>query len=196
MLFRSRTVLQVAGLSRDEYFEVVSAEILRRRLGDGFRAEVEPTALQVRLSRIRLTDADNAERVRELALEDGADFAELTREHTADIEHRDDGGALGWFTLDLLDAETAAAVVELQPGEIAPDVASGLLFDLYMVTEREEDRELDESQIQQLVNRRLDAWMQTERLVVETAVDLSAGEERWIEDRVGDDVNRALGAAR
>ncbi len=195
-----RDVLRVIGLSRDEYFEVVAAEMLGRRLRDAFSAEIEPTAPQVRLSRIRLTDAENAERVRELALQEGADFAALTREHTADAQHRDDGGDIGWFTLDLFDAvpgaETAAAVAELQPGEIAPVVVSGIFFDISTVTEREQDRALDEDQLQRLVSRRFDAWMQAERLLVEIDVDLSDGEARWIADRVSDEVSRALAADR
>jgi len=203
-----RDVLRVVGVSRDEYFEIVSAEMLARRLRDGFRAEIEPMAQQIRLSRIRLTDPANAERVRHLALEEDADFAELTRENTADAGHRDDGGDLGWFTLSALgealdgvlnaapDADTASVVAELQPGEIAPVVASGIFFDIYMVTGREQDRDLDDGQIEQLVRRRFDAWVESERLLVQIDVDLSAGEARWIAERVGDQVSRALSATR
>ena len=187
-----RRGILASGLSRDEYLDLATAQLLRERLSDGFREEIGATAPQLRLSRIRVADPERAERVRELALEDGADFAALAREHTVDADHRDYGGDLGWLALDLLEAETAAAVAELQPGEIAPVVASGLFFDVYRVTGREQDGELEEDQAQRLVNRRLDAWLAVERRAVEVTFDLSSGEERWIADRVTGELSGAL----
>lgn len=191
-----RPVLKVANLSRAEYFDLVSAELFRRSLRDVFDAELESLAPQVRLSRIRLTNPREAQMVRELALNEDADFAALAFEYTDDVEHRDDGGEIGWFTVDLLgdflNEEVAVAVSTLQPGDVSPIVAAGIFFDVYKVTEREQERDLEDGQRERLVSQRLDVWMETERLMVDRTVDLSADEKRWIDTRVRDEVDQAV----
>ena len=178
-----QTAIRSSGLSRDEYFDLTRVGLLRERLSDGFRDEMGAAAPQLRLERIRLAVADDAERVRALALE-GDDFAALVAEHSTDTEHRDDGGDLGWLALELLDPRVREAVAELGPGDVAPVVASGLFFDLYRVSERDERRELEEEQIALLVDRRLGAWLESQRTAVAAERDLSRGEGGWITDRV------------
>ena len=63
-------------------------------------------------------------------------------------------------------------------------VDSGVFFDVYLVAEREEARPLDAAQIEALVERRWDGWLLAQRAMVSVERDLSAGEERWILDRV------------
>lgn len=187
-----RNVLRASGLTRDEYYEWATATMLAGRLRDGFEEDIGASAPQVRLSRIRLTDSAAAEEVHATALE-GANFAELAAERTADTQHRDDGGGLGWFPLTLLDDEVVEAISGLQAGEIAPIVDSGLFFDVYLVAEREDERELDEQQVSQLVAQMLSEWRDVERPAIPVAVDLADSEERWIADRVASTVNAALG---
>ena len=57
-----------AGLSRQEYLDIFAAQVFTDRLGEGFREEIGDSALQLRLSRIRLTSREGAEEVRELLL--------------------------------------------------------------------------------------------------------------------------------
>ncbi len=187
-----RNVLRASGLTRDEYYDLAAAAMLAGRLRDGFEEDIGAAAPQVRLSRIRLTDSAAAEEVRATALE-GADFAELAAERTADTQHRDDGGDLGWFPLTLIDDEVVEAVSGLPAGEIAPIVDSGLFFDVYLVTEREDERELDELQVSLLVAQAFREWRDVERPAIDVVVDLSSGEEEWIADRVASEVNAALG---
>jgi parvulin-like peptidyl-prolyl isomerase len=187
-----RNVLRASRLTRDEYYDLATAAMLADRLRDGFEEDIGAAAPQVRLSRIRLTDSAAAEEVRATAL-GGADFAELAAERTADTQHRDDGGDLGWFPLTLLNDEVVEAISGLQAGEIAPIVDSGLFFDVYLVAEREDERELDERQVGQLVAQMFSEWRDVERPAIAVAVDLSDGEERWIADRVAGTVNAALG---
>ena len=185
-------MLRASGLTRDEYYDLATAAMLAGRLRDGFEENIGASAPHVRLSRIRLTDSAAAEEVRATAME-GADFAELAAERTADTQHRDDGGALGWFPLALLDDEVVEAISGLQAGEIAPIVDSGLFFDLYLVAEREDERELDGRQVGQLVAQMFSEWRDVERLAIAVVVDLADSEEQWIADRVASTVNAALG---
>ena len=178
-----------AGVSRAEYVDIFAAQVFTDRLGEGFREEIGDSALQLQLSRIRLTTREGAEEARALLLA-GGDFAELASERSVDAESRATGGELGWFTIELLDEAAAAAVLELHAGELSAVVPSGLFFDVYLVVEREGERELDEAQIAELVGRRVNAWVAAERPAVSVSIDLSVGEQEWITERI---VSRVLG---
>lgn len=175
--------LRHVDLPKDEYDIVVMAGILGDRLRDQFRAEIGETADQVRVSRIRLADRGGAEDVRALLLE-GADFAELAGERSAESEYAAQGGDLGWLPLGSLSGVATAAIAGLEAGSISEVVDTGLFFDVYLVAEREAARPLEAAQIEALIERRWDEWLLAQRAMVSVERDLSAGEERWILDRV------------
>lgn len=66
---------------------------------------------------------DSEEEAREILaqLEEGADFADLAKEHSNDPGSAETGGDLGWFSLDQMVEPFAKAVDALQPGEIGDD---------------------------------------------------------------------------
>ena len=175
--------LRLVDLPKDEYDLVVAAGILRDRVFDQFRAEIGETADQLRVSRIRLADRGGAEDVRALLLE-GADFAELAAERSAEAEYAAQGGDLGWLPLESLSDIARGALEGVEPGSISEVVETELFFDVYLVVEREEARPLDFAQIEALVTRRWDEWILDQRAIVAVERDLSDGEERWILDRV------------
>ncbi|MDP6607046.1 MAG: peptidylprolyl isomerase [Dehalococcoidia bacterium] len=183
--------LRNSGLSQQEYYDIIAARLLRARVAESLRETLSPIAEQVRLARIRLVGSGEAEEVRELAL-GGADFAELVLERTADSDNRENEGDLGWFMLELLDAEVAEAVTDLEAGAVTAVIPSGLFFDVYIVWEREPERELDEAQTAELTGRLLNDWREQERALVAITFDLSIGEEEWIVNRVVGDVSAVL----
>ena len=170
-------------LPKDEYDLVIASGILGDRLRDQFRAEIGEAADQVRVSRIRLADRGGAEDVRALLLE-GADFAELAEERSAEAEYAAQGGDLGWLPFGSLGDIARAAIEGLEPGSISEVVDTGVFFDVYLVAEREEARPLDSAQIEALIEQRWDGWLLAQRAMVSVERDLSDGEERWILDRV------------
>ncbi|MYB42415.1 MAG: hypothetical protein F4X76_09580 [Chloroflexi bacterium] len=175
--------LRHVDLPKDEYDLVVAAGILSDRLRDHFRTEIGETADQVRVSRIRLADRGGAEDVRALLLE-GADFAELAEERSAEAEYAALGGDLGWLPFGSLSAIAQAAIAGLGPGSISEVVDTGLFFDVYLVAEREAARPLDPAQIEALIESRWDEWLLAQRAMVSVERDLSDGEERWILDQL------------
>lgn len=50
-------------------------------------------------------------------LAEGADFAQLAKEHSTDPGSKDQGGDLGWFEASMMVPEFAQAVTELEPGK-------------------------------------------------------------------------------
>ena len=90
------------------------------------------------------------------------------------------------------DAEVAEAVTDLEAGAVTAVIPSGLFFDVYIVWEREPERELDEAQTAELTGRLLNDWREQERALVAITFDLSIGEEEWIVNRVVGDVSAVL----
>ncbi len=181
-----------SGLGLDEFYSVIAAQIVRSRLTDQFEESLEGSAPQVRLSRIRVTTEAAAEELRSL-VDGGADFGDLAREDTIDSAHRDDGGDLGWATLSSLEPEVAEAIAGVEVGALAPVIAAGLFFDLYLVAEAEEDRELDAQQIDDGVRQQLLDWLEQARAAIETRETLSGSEAEWVTDKVVDEVRKWTG---
>lgn len=71
-------------------------------------------------------------------LRDGADFAELAKEHSADPGNADNGGDLGWVSRGMMDPAFEEASFALQVGELAPEpVKSEFGFHLIRLDERQ-----------------------------------------------------------
>jgi parvulin-like peptidyl-prolyl isomerase len=180
-----------SGLRLDEFYSVITAQIVRNRLTDQFEEALETSAPQVRLSRIRVTTEIAAEELRSL-VDGGADFGDLAREDTIDSAHRDDGGDLGWATVSSLEPEVAEAIAGIEIGALAPVVPAGLFFDLYLVAE-EEDRELDAQQIDDGVEQELFDWLDQARAAIEIRETLSGSEAEWVTDKVIDEIQKRTG---
>ena len=179
---RYAELLRDSGLRREEMEAMVEAQILERRLRDAFAADLGAAGGQALLSRIRLADADAAGDVRRLASEDGADFAAIAAERGS--AQAADGLDLGWRPLDALAPAAREAIAPLAAGEVSAVVRDGPFHDVYLVRERDDERPLDDAQRDGIAAERFEAWLAAERGRIETVEDLSAGEERWILDRV------------
>ena len=75
---------------------------------------------QHRAWHILVKDEDKARELLE-EIENGADFAELAKEHSVDTVSGEAGGDLGWFSLDQMVEPFANAVAELEPGELGDE---------------------------------------------------------------------------
>lgn len=71
-------------------------------------------------------------------LRDGADFAELAKEHSEDPGNSENGGDLGWVSRGMMDPAFEEASFALQVGELAPEpVKSEFGFHLIRLDERQ-----------------------------------------------------------
>jgi len=71
---------------------------------------------------------------------DGEDFAELARLRSDDPATREDGGVLGWFSLENLAPSFKDVVTELSPGEVADVTVGESGFYVLKLLEHEEAR--------------------------------------------------------
>ena len=90
-------------------------------------------ATEYNAAHILVATEDEAKAIR-VELDAGADFAEIAKLKSSDGAAAD-GGALGWFTLDLMVEPFAAAVALMQPGEIAGPVQTQYGWHLIKLTE-------------------------------------------------------------
>ncbi len=91
---------------------------------------------QVHASHILVETKEEAEKLLK-KLKDGADFAKLAKEHSADRGTAAQGGDLGFFTKDQMVPEFAEAAYSLQPGEISDPVESPFGWHIIKLHERQ-----------------------------------------------------------
>ena len=183
-------LLGAVELHRDEFEDLVRAEILAERLAREFEAELAESGEQLFLRRIRVPSEGLARDLRERVIA-GEDVAELATQHSRDTE-AGPGGEIGWRPLALLDADIAEAVGSLQAGEVTEVFERTLFYEFYVVEERDPDRALDEDVRADLAARRVDDWLAEQPpLLIDSGI--SEDEDEWITDRIVDRVTDALG---
>ena len=182
-------LLRGSGLDRDEFFALLEGQMLVERLRGNYREEIGETARQLDLSRIGVDDEETAEALRDRASE-GEGFVALAEELASDPEADVE---LGWIPVDLLDDDVIVALEGLGRGDVSEPVSSGLSFQVYLVGDVEDARELTGPQLDGLVLLRLEAWLDQEMPQIAVERDLSDDEQQWIADGVLADVARALG---
>lgn len=183
-------VYRDAGMSRSKFDGILTANLLERRLRDQFEAEMSKAAPQVSLQLIRVADEATAQRVRDQALA-GSDFVRLAAEYSITPTAKTDGGELGWQLVETLDQPVRDAVGPLAAGAITAIIPNGRNFDIYRVAEPVTDRDLDTTQLDTLLQERVDAWFEAERVNVPVELDMSDGEKDWLRDEIlNDAINR------
>lgn len=174
-------MLRRSGLSRDEFDAIVEARLQEAAVRADIEGELGESAVQLRLRRIRVADEARAQELRDQAIA-GADFGELADEASLDAA-AEPGGDLGWLLAEQIDLTIASAVAGLQAGDITEPLPVGFFFELYLLEERDEERALEEQQIAELVDARMEEWLAAARGSVDFERDLSAGESEWVAER-------------
>jgi parvulin-like peptidyl-prolyl isomerase len=136
-------------------------QMLGGKLVEAVIAEVPRAAEQVHARHILVERPEMAEALLEQILQ-GADFAELAKEHSLDTTTRDSGGDLGWFTRgQLFEPTIENAAFNLAPGEVSTVIVSQLGYHIVQTLEREMDRPLDENALETLNQLAIERWQQS-----------------------------------
>jgi len=128
--------LQVTGLTRDDYREMLRESMLSQRVMEVVTAEVGETAEQVHVRHIVAESQEAALEIRTMLLE-GADFVALARERSIDLATKDNGGDLGWFPRGLVAVELENAAFGLQPGQTSDVIQLGEGYHIIQLVERQ-----------------------------------------------------------
>ncbi|WP_078381559.1 peptidylprolyl isomerase [Sutcliffiella halmapala] len=98
---------------------------------------------QIRASHILVADESTAKDIKK-QLDEGADFAELAKEHSTDTGSAANGGDLDWFGAGKMLPEFEEAAFSLEVDQISEPVESMYGFHIIKVTDKEEKQPLEE----------------------------------------------------
>ena len=165
-----------SGLTEAEYKDIVEAALLRGRMEEYVGEQVPTTELHIHARHI-LLDTEAEARVALQQLKDGEDFATLATEVSTDTVTAESGGDLGWIPKGEMDTAFDDVAFSLPVGEISDVVETYSGFEIILVEERDENRELDEETLERRRSDAFEVWL----------VDLEAEaeiEKFWSEDKV------------
>ena len=128
--------LQITGLTRDDYREMLREHMISQRVMEVVTADVGDTAEQVHVRHIMVESEEGALEIQTM-LQEGADFVALARERSADLATKDNGGDLGWFPRGFVAVELENVAFGLQPGQISDIVRLGEGYHIIQLVERE-----------------------------------------------------------
>jgi parvulin-like peptidyl-prolyl isomerase len=151
-----------AGISEQEYREMIAVELLREKLRQALAEKVPTTAEQVHARHILLDSEEEAKKVLE-ELKAGADFAELAHKYSKDEATKENGGDLGWFPKGEWEPAFDAVAFSLKVGEISDVVRTSRGYHIIKVEGHEMNRELDPDYLAQKRAAALDEWLQQAR---------------------------------
>lgn len=158
--------LSTQGVSEAEYRKIIRDQLLRDKVLERVTEDVSRTAEQVHARHILVETEEEAQAVRQRLL-DGEDFATVAEEVSTDTASAAESGDLGWFGRGDMVPEFEEAAFSLPPGEISEPVESQFGFHIIEVIERDENRQLTESQFEQTRQERFNQWLQEQRAAAE-----------------------------
>jgi len=147
----------------------ISEEDLHAYYDENPQQFVEPEQVQAR--HILVEDRETAEDlIRQL--EEGADFADLAREHSTDTVSAENGGDLGWFTRGRMVEPFEEAAFGAEPGAVVGPVETQFGFHVIEVLDKKAERtipfeeareQIRETLFQQEIQARVGSWLQSLR---------------------------------
>lgn len=150
------------GLSEAQYRKILRGELLRDKVRERIVADVPATAPQVHARHILVETEEEAQAVRERLL-NGEDFATVAKEVSTDPGSAQNGGDLGWFGLGRMVPEFEKVAFNEPIGEISEPVKTQFGYHIIEVLERDENRELSPSELEQAKQERFQEWLQEQR---------------------------------
>jgi parvulin-like peptidyl-prolyl isomerase len=151
-----------ASFGETAFRRLFEASLYRTKLQDALAEEVPLTAEQVHARHILVATEDEAKAVLE-RLQAGEDFAALAKELSLDTGTKEEGGDLGWFPRGQMVTEFEDAAFALEPGQTSGPVATSYGYHIINVIERDANRPLDETMLEQKKAAALDDWLATQR---------------------------------
>ncbi|MBI3538173.1 MAG: peptidylprolyl isomerase [Chloroflexi bacterium] len=162
-------------VSEADFRKIVEITLLRRKLQEQLAEQVAKSAEQVNVRHILVKTYDEAAKVIE-RLKKGEDFAKLAQELSLDTGSKEKGGDLGWALRGTFVPEFDEVAFALKPNEISQPVTTTFGAHIIQVLGHEQNRPLDETQLQQKKSGALNDWLQTAKLTAKI--------ERYYDDRL------------
>ena len=153
--------LDRTGMTEEEYKEVATAAVLRRKVLEKFKTEVPASAESVHYRQILVTTQAEADEIRR-QLDAGADFATLAKEKSLDAATKENGGDAGWIPRGVLDKSVEDHLFGREPNQITTYPTSSNVY-LYQVIEKSADRAVEDAQKTTLSETKYGDWFEEKR---------------------------------
>lgn len=157
--------LAANNLTEEEFRKLQRQQLLSRKVMDQITGELPDEAEQVHARHILVETREEAEAIQE-QLENGADFAELAREHSTDETTRDEGGDLGFFPRGVILPEFEEVAFSLEVGERSGIVETPFGYHIIEVLERE-TRPIPDEIREGLRQQMIENWLEAQRAQAE-----------------------------
>ena len=154
--------LQVTGLTRDDYGEMLRQFMISQRVMEVVSADVGDSAEQVHVRHIMVESEQEALEIQTM-LKEGADFVALAQERSLDLATKENGGDLGWFPRGFVAVELENAAFGLQPGQIGDVIQLGEGYHVIQLVEREAAYPLSPDMQLELRSAIFDEWLAEKR---------------------------------
>ncbi|MFP3897050.1 MAG: peptidylprolyl isomerase [Anaerolineales bacterium] len=156
------TTAEQTGFTKNDFLDLLEKSLYYEKLAEAIGDEVPTTTEQIRARHILVETEEEAEEA--LArLEAGEEFATVAAEVSQDESNKDQGGDLGWFARGGMVPEFEEVAFDMEPGEISDVVETSFGFHIIKVEERDENRELSESELQQMQQQAAQEWFAERR---------------------------------
>ena len=162
-----RQQLNESKLSNSEFRGLIGTNLLINRFHELLAERVPTVAEHVHLHLIVLETYEKAEQARQ-RWEDGEDFTDLALELSLDEESREYGGDVGWVPRGVLIPAFEYEAFNLSSGNVSMPVpystdsgdpsTTEVFYYLFMVSEKVDERELDEDSLDIIKSQALDLW--------------------------------------
>jgi len=166
-----RQQLNESKLSNSEFRYLIGTNLIMNRFHELLAERVPTVAEHVHLHLIVLETNSEAEQVIQ-RWEDGEDFADLARELSLDVESRENGGDVGWVPRGVLVPAFEWEVFDLNSGNISTPIpystdpsdpsSAEFLYYIFMVSEKDDAREIEEGSLEVIKSQALDMWYSQE----------------------------------
>jgi parvulin-like peptidyl-prolyl isomerase len=146
-------------LSADQVDELIlKPAVIKGKLVAALAGNVSTTAEQVHARHILVKTEEEATAARK-EIDGGSDFAVVAAKYSTDTGSKDKGGDLGWFGRGVMIPEFEQVAFSLSPGTISAPVKSSFGYHLIQVIEKDPNRPLDPTRLQQAREQGYQDWL-------------------------------------
>ncbi len=178
-------LLDQNGLTESELRTVLERQLLQDKLSAVIGEEQVPASQpQVHARQILVPTSDQANDLLN-QLQNGADFATLAQQNSADTATKANGGDMGWFNKGVQTTAIDNAVFALQPGQLSSVVMDTAGYHILQVLETDPNRALPPDQLASQRQKAFSNWLSTQRSSQDVKLSLDQAKTNWILTKIG-----------
>jgi parvulin-like peptidyl-prolyl isomerase len=160
---RLRDYRRLVATDEDVIRSQVEYDLVRSKLFEEIGKTAPASSEQVHARHILVADEGVANSIVDRIVSGGESFEAIAAEVSLDTSNAQSGGDLGWFTRGAMVSEFDAAAFSQPIGQVGPPVKTSFGWHVIRVEEREANRALEGSALEQAKNSAIQKWLDAEK---------------------------------